>query len=68
MSVSELIELLQKMPQHAPVRVCITHFYGAKDVAGDFNDEYRVELDPVNDSLPADVVQWEGNYVLIDSE
>lgn len=57
MTVSDLINELQRMPQHLPVRVLVDVFYDA--------DGTVFYLEEGLDDGPVDAVRQSGGYVLI---
>jgi hypothetical protein len=67
MNNGDLIDELSRYPRHLPVKVVISEIYGAQDLAGDFNDEYRIELNR-EDAIEAEAVVHEGAFLLIESK
>lgn len=67
MSVSDLIDELQKMPGYLPAKVMLSEIYGTHDETGKFRDDLKVVLNE-NDAIEAEHVTHEGGYVLIRSK
>lgn len=70
MTVAELVDRLSRMPQTATVKVLLSEVWGVmreKDGSYAINDEQSMPLD-WTDAAEADIVTWEGSYVLIESK
>lgn len=67
MTVQELIRELQAMPnQQAPVRLILSHVW-VPDWMGGWDKRYLEISDDRDDSLAAEDVRYEGQFVLIRS-
>lgn len=67
MTVSQLIEELQRMPGYLPCKVLLSEILGSYDDTGQFRDDMEICLNE-NDAIEADHVSHEGSYVLVRSK